>query len=126
MAPLRILIIDDDRDDAELARLALQDADLVAELRIVSRRDALERTLEGFTPQLVLCDLNFPGWPCAEIRAELARVAPGARFVLHTGVLPLEGTLPDADAVLLKGQLQQLPALLHRLLPDPDAGPHTG
>ena len=41
MAPLRVLVVDDDRDDAELTRMALHDAGLAPDVRTVSRRDAL-------------------------------------------------------------------------------------
>ena len=117
MAPLRVLVVDDDRDDAELTRMALHATGLAPDVRTVSRRDALAQALDGFAPQLVLCDLNFPGWPCREIRAELLRAAPDARFVLLTGALPPDGDLPAVDAVLLKDRLHELPALLRRLLP---------
>ena len=117
MAPPAVLVIDDDPDDAELARLALEEALPALGVRVVTRREQLAPALAAATPRLVLCDLNFPGWPCREIRAELLRAAPDARFVLLTGALPPDGDLPAVDAVLLKDRLHELPALLRRLLP---------
>ena len=76
MAPPAVLVIDDDPDDAELARLALEEALPALGVRVVTRREQLAPALAAATPRLVLCDLNIPGWPCDEILAGVRASAP--------------------------------------------------
>ncbi|MGY1458647.1 MULTISPECIES: response regulator [unclassified Luteimonas] len=104
---LRVLIIDDSRDDAELTEFALREAGLVVDCRNLCREDALAAALDGFEPQLVLCDLNLPGWSGPEAMAAVRSRAPWARFVFVTGALPFDRKLPDDD-VVLKDDLARL------------------
>ena len=106
--PLRVLIVDDSRDDAELTEFALREAGLVVDCRSLCREDALATALDGFDPQLVLCDLNLPGWSGPEAMAAVRSRAPWARFVFVTGALPFDAELPEADAVVLKDDLARL------------------
>ena len=118
MAPPAVLVIDDDPDDAELARLALEEALPALGVRVVTRREQLAPALAAATPRLVLCDLNIPGWPCDEILASVRASAPAARVVLLAGAPPPgDAVLPVVDALLLKDRLPDLPALVRRLLP---------
>lgn len=107
---LRVLIVDDSRDDAELTEFALRDGGLDVECRSLWREDALVAALDDFAPQLVLCDLNLPGWSGAEAMAVVRSHAPAARFIFVTGALPFDGNLPDAD-VVLKDDVARLVAL---------------
>jgi two-component system OmpR family response regulator len=112
---LRVLIVDDSRDDAELTEFALREAGLAVECRSLWREDALAAALEGFVPQLVLCDLNMPGWSGPEAMAAVRRQAPGARCVFFTGALPpgCDG-IPEAE-VVLKDQPARLVELARAL-----------
>lgn len=106
--PLRVLIVDDSRDDAELTEFALREAGLLVECRSLGRRDGLAAALDGFTPHLVLCDLSMPGWSGPEAVAAVLRHAPGARCVFLTGAVPLDDlSLADAE-ILLKDQPARL------------------
>jgi CheY-like chemotaxis protein len=114
----RVLIVDDCADDAELATIELRMAGFLAECRRVESEAALLAALDaGFAPDLVLSDLNLPGFGGGGAAFELVRErAPAARFVLMTGALRDGESLPPADAVLLKHELHALPALARRLL----------
>ena len=105
---IRVLIVDDSRDDAELVEFALREAGLAVECRSVCREVALDATLDGFSPHLVLCDLNLPGWSGTEAMAAVRSRAPSARFVLLTGAVPDGLELPEAHAVVLKDDLGRL------------------
>ena len=105
---IRVLIVDDSRDDAELVEFALREAGLAVECRSVCREVALDATLDGFSPHLVLCDLNLPGWSGPEAVQVLRRRLPGARFVFVTGALLGNEDLSGADAVVLKDDLGRL------------------
>ena len=113
--PLRVLVVDDSRDDAELTEFALREAGLDVECRSAFREDTLPAALQGFEPQLVVCDLNMPGWSGAEAVAWLRARIPGARFVFVTGALQGDEDLSSADAVVLKDDLRQLVALARAL-----------
>jgi len=114
---LRVLIIDDSRDDAELAEFALRDGGLGVDCRSVFRADALDAVLEHFEPHLVLCDLNLPGWSGPEAMAAVRGRVPDARFVFLTGATHGAEDLSGADAVLLKDEMARLVELARPLLP---------
>lgn len=116
-APLRVLIVDDSPDDAELVMIELREHGIAAEFRREYREDRLRALLDGFVPQLVLCDVNLPGFSGRAAHALLRERAPDARFVFLTGALDPRQPLPPADAVVLKHELAKLPALVRTLLP---------
>lgn len=113
---LRVLIVDDSSDDAELTEFALREAGLEIECRRACNAEAVQAIGgDGFVPHLVLCDLNLPGWSCQSALAAAGRMAPGAFRVILTGALPPDGDVPEADAVMLKDDLSDLAVLARRL-----------
>ena len=98
--------------DAELAMIELRGAGIDAECRRVDREDALIEALAGFAPQLVLSDLNLPGFSGQRAFEIVRERAPRARFVFLTGSIDGHKALPAADGVVLKDHLQALPGLV--------------
>ncbi|KLI98482.1 response regulator [Luteimonas sp. FCS-9] len=115
---LRVLIVDDSRDDAELAELALRDAGLAVETRRVHGETGLAEALEAFAPRVVLSDVNLPGFSGAEALALTRRLRPDVPVVFMTGsVYGLPGeVLPEGDALVYKDELEKLPATLREVL----------
>jgi len=117
-APWRVLLVEDSRDDAELIEIALREAGLAVECHRAWSAAAVAEALAAFAPQLVLSDLNLPGFSAEEARALVRGHDPQLPFVVLSG-LPAEA-LPDppeaGDAVMSKDQLHDLPALIRRLL----------
>ena len=113
--PIRVLIVDDSRDDAELTEFALREAGLDVDCRRACGEDTLSAALQDFVPQLVVCDLNLPGWSGPEAMAAVRGHVPTARFVFLTGALRGDEDLPDADAVVLKDDLARLVGLARPL-----------
>ena len=105
---IRVLIVDDSRDDAELTEFALREAGLAVQCRSLCHEHALEATLEDFQPQLVLCDLNLPGWSGPEALAAVRARVPGARYIFLTGALHGDEDLSGAEAVVLKHDMARL------------------
>lgn len=105
---LRVLIIDDSRDDAELAEFALREGGLAVDCRRLCEAGHLDATLGDFDPQLVLCDLNLPGWSGHEAMAAVRARVPHARFAFLTGALQGNEDLSGADAVVLKDDSRRL------------------
>lgn len=116
----RILLVDDSDDDAELIGIELAHAGVDAECRRVDGEAALLDALRSFAPQLVLSDINMPGFS-GERAIELVRThAPGVRFVFISGE-PVDVTLASdaafrADARLSKDAMGQLAGVVRRLL----------
>src|SRR5690606_6302833 len=117
-APLRVLIIDDSRDDAELTELALRDGGLAIECRRATGEAGLDTLLLQFQPQLVLSDVNLPGFSGTEAMALSRSLLPGVPVVFLTGsTFGLDGEPPpDGDGLVLKDDLERLPGLVRTLL----------
>jgi len=111
-----VLLVEDSADDAELAMIELRGADI--ECLWVDSEAALQAALDGPAPQLVLSDLNMPGFDGPRALAIVRERAPGARFVFLTGAIAEDATLPETDGVLLKHELHELPGLVRELLGD--------
>ncbi len=116
---LRILILDDSRDDAELTELALADAGWPVEVRVVHGEAGLREMLLAFAPQLVLSDVNLPGFSGAEAMAITRALRPGVPVLFLTGsVIGLPGEeLPEGDGLVYKDQLDRLPEAVRAVLP---------
>ena len=117
--PYRVLLIEDSRDDAELIEIALREGGPAVECRRAWSAKTVGQALEELAPQLVLSDLNLPGFSGAEALEQVRAHDPELPFVLLTGSSPMAMPEPplDADALLSKDELDKLPVLLRRLLP---------
>lgn len=117
--PYRVLLVEDSRDDAELIEIVLHEGGLALECRRAWSASTLEDALRELAPQLVLSDLNLPGFSGIEALVQVRAHDPLLPFVLLTGSAPmaLPDPPPDANAVLSKDELEKLPALVRKLLP---------
>lgn len=118
--PWKIVIVDDSGDDVELACIELAQAGIDAQCRRVDSEQQLRETLATFTPDLVLSDVNMPGFSGEEALAIVREHAPEVRFVFLSGA-PADAPLgftpqPPVAARLSKDQLDALPMLVRRLL----------
>ncbi len=113
---LRILLVEDSPDDAELLRFALDDAGIAHDLRRVWSRTALLDALRDDAPTLAISDLNLPGFGGVEALRLVQAERPGLPMLLLSGA---PGEVPrDLPArVLDKAALHGLPALLRGMLP---------
>jgi len=117
-APLRVLIVDDSRDDAELTELTLRDAGIAVEVRRACGEADLTGQLRDFRPQLVLSDVNLPGFSGVEAMDLTRTMLPGVPVVFLTGSsigAPGE-ELPTGDALVFKDELELLPDVVRRLM----------
>jgi len=112
----RVLLVDDSQDDAELAEFALRKAGLAVECRRASTAASVEQALRAFAPQVVVSDVNLPGFSGAEALALTRAFDPSLPFVFLTGGTAPGDAPPPAEGLLLKDELDALPALLQRLL----------
>ena len=111
MATLRILLVEDCVDDADLLHFQLEDAGLSFELHCVSSEPMLLEALAWFTPSVAVSDLNLPGYSGLAALALLHQRFPDLPLVLLTGADETPALQVPA-LVLGKSELHRLPAVL--------------
>lgn len=108
---LRILLVEDCVDDADLLHFQLEDAGLSFEMHCVSNERMLLERLETFTPTVAVSDLNLPGYSGLAALSLLHERWPQLPLVLLTGAD--DTPVPDVPATVLgKTELHRLPALI--------------
>lgn len=112
-APLRILLLEDNRDDADLLRLALDDAGIRHELRVVEKRAAFLAALHDSASDVVVSDSRLPGFTGIEALALAREHAPALPFWFSVGSLDRAtdaagAALRPAEGCVLKDDLAPL------------------
>ncbi len=120
MEQVRVLMVEDNDNDAvlinrELGRLTPEPA-----VQHVRTKPAFDAALEGFAPDVILCDHNIPGFSGWEALELAQRARPDVPFILVTGSLDEETAVRylkgGAADYILKDRLVRLgPALLEAL-----------
>ena len=93
MAPsqaLRVLVVEDRTEDAELAIRELRRAALNCETQRVDKADAFRRVLGEFRPDIVLADYTVPGFGGMAALEILKAEAPAIPLIIVTGSLDEE------------------------------------
>lgn len=121
MPALRILLVEDSADDAELLAIELADAGIEASWRRVDREAALQAALVEGGYDLVVSDLGLPGFDGVEALQRVRAAAPGVPFVFCSGA-PVESLTAEAalmagaDAYVCKDALARMPPTIRALL----------
>ena len=119
-AKLRLLLLEDSADDADLLAIELAGAGLDTELRRVATRDAYVAALAGFAPDIVVSDYDLPGFSGGEALSMARSHDPALPFVVLSGFVaedrPADDRAHGADAWMCKDDLHDVPAVLRRLL----------
>ena len=108
---LRILILEDNPADAELAQFELKEAGLVFTAKTVNTEEDFVRELQAFSPDLILSDYDLPQYNGALALAEARKRCPDTPFILVTGAVSedraIEILTQGAKDYVLKSRLQQ-------------------
>jgi DNA-binding response OmpR family regulator len=120
MALIRLLLLEDSADDADLLAIELARAGLDADIRRVATRDAYVGALAGFAPDVVVSDYDLPGFSGGEALV-LARARDAALpFVVLSGFVaedrPVDDRARGADAWVCKDRMHEVSPVLRRLL----------
>ena len=108
---LRVLLVEDSPDDADLIRFELDAAGLVYELRQVWSQRMLLQALEEFTPNIAVSDMHLPGYSGAEALQLLHERLPTLPLLLMSG--DPECAPPGVPAMVLdKAHLSLLPSMI--------------
>lgn len=121
---IKILLLEDTPDDAELIERELQRAGLVFTLLVVTDKSGFENALVEFAPDVVLSDHSLPGFNSIEAfqlfkkhQAEVDILRP---FILVTGNVSEEFAVQSfragVDDYILKDRLKRLPLAIESAL----------
>ena len=117
-AELRVLLVEDDANDAELILAILREDGLEIESRQVDTEDAFREALGQFEPDIVISDLSMPmfsGYRALELLREKTRLVP---FIFVSGTMGEEAAVmalrAGATDYLIKERLARLPSAVTR------------
>jgi DNA-binding NtrC family response regulator len=116
----RILIVEDEAWDAELAQRLLADAGLSLTALVVDTRVAFVEQLAAFRPDVILSDYHLPGFSGQEALQIAQENYPDIPFIIWSGVLgddaAVELIKQGATDYVLKDRPARLPSVILRAL----------
>ena len=116
----RILIVEDEAWDAELAQRLLTSAGLGFTAVVVATRESFAEQLAAFRPDLILSDFHLPGFSGEAALRIAQQQCPDIPFVFWSGVLgddaAVELIKQGATDYVLKDRPARLPSVIHRAL----------
>ncbi|HUK70226.1 MAG TPA: ATP-binding protein [Streptosporangiaceae bacterium] len=116
--PLRILILEDDPADAELAQRQLTSAGMRFTAAVVDTRASFERQLTAFRPEVILADFSLPGFSGEKALEIAQQLSPRIPFIFLSGVLGDEAAVElirqGATDYVVKDRPARLPAVIRR------------
>ena len=109
---LRVLLVEDQEIDTELAERELGRSAIAFEALRVDTRAAFVAALESFRPDVILCDFALPAFNGTEALEIANRLAPWTPFLVVTGVLDdaqaVAVLTAGADDYILKDRMARL------------------
>jgi two-component system, cell cycle sensor histidine kinase and response regulator CckA len=118
--PLRIVIVEDVPEDAELAARSLRQAGIEVRWHRVETGAQLLDALVGFRPDLILSDYALPAFDGMEALAIALEHAPDLPFIVYTGSLNEETAVECMRAgawdYVLKDRMSRLPTAVRGAL----------
>lgn len=116
----RLLLVEDNDDDAELLSLELTAAGFAFELRRVETQAHLRDAMVAFDPHLVISDSNLPGFSGLEALSLVIELSPATPFLLFSGDeqehLIADALARGASGCVSKHHLDRMPATIANLL----------
>jgi DNA-binding NtrC family response regulator len=95
-AKRRILVVDDERVISDTVAVILNQAGFEARA-VLSGKDAI-KTLESFTPDVLLCDVIMPEMNGIELALKMRHLVLGCRILLFSGQAATSTLLEEAKA----------------------------
>ena len=114
LGPVRILLVEDSPEDAELLSEQLLEAGLLARFERVDAAAALREALLRFQPDIVLSDLSMPGFSGHDALEIVLELSPATPFIFVSGTIgedvAVQALQQGASDYVLKHNLARLPA----------------
>src|SRR5260370_34392457 len=109
-ATTRILMIEDDPQDAELAEREIRRANVACTFLRVDTREGMVAALHDFAPDVILTDHSLPNFAARDALAVAQQLAPDTPVIVVTGRLGDEPAVQYLQAgaadYILQGTLQ--------------------
>ncbi|MCL7715038.1 hybrid sensor histidine kinase/response regulator [Stenotrophomonas mori] len=120
LGPLRILLVEDSAEDAELLCDQVLDAGLEAGFERVDNEEAMRALLARWTPDIVLSDLSMPGFSGYQALRILRELHPLVPFIFVSGTMGEETAVQalheGANDYIIKHQPARLPSAVARAI----------
>ncbi len=117
---LKVLMLEDEPADAELAEHALRQAGIKFTSRCVDTREAFVSTLDSFQPDIVLADYRLPTFSGVEALAITLERSPDVPFVFVSGTMgeefAIETMRNGAADYVIKNHLGKLAPAVRRAM----------
>ena len=117
---LRILILEDDEADAELIQHELRKANIIFKSQRVQTRDAFQKKLFDFEPDLILADYTLPAFDGSSALRMVKEKNPDVPFIFVSGTIgedfAIESLKSGATDYVLKDRLCRLVPAVDRAL----------
>ena len=118
--PLKLLMVEDSDDDAQLILLELRRGGYAPSCHRIQTRSAFETALESSEWEVIISDHNIPGYGGLMALADLRATGKDVPFILVTGTIGEAGAVSamkaGAQDYVLKGDLSRLPVAVDREL----------
>ncbi len=119
-AVLRVVIVEDQAAEAELAERELGRSGIAFDPLRVETREAFAAALDGFRPDVILCDYALPAFNGMEALEIANRLAPWTPFLVVTGILDdaqaVSVLAAGADDYILKDRMARLGPAVQRAI----------
>ena len=120
LGPVRILLVEDSPEDAELLSDQLLEAGLQASFERVDNEVEMRRVLADWAPDIVLSDLSMPGFSGYQALQILREVHPRVPFIFVSGTMgeetAVEALHKGANDYIIKHQPARLPSAAARAI----------
>lgn len=117
---LRMLILEDVPEDAELMERELRKAGILFTSRRVDTEQGFINELDGFQPHIILADFNLPSYNGLAALKEVRNIDKEIPFILVSGMageeLAIEILKKGATDYVLKDRLERLGSVVERAL----------
>ena len=118
--PVRLLIVEDNPDDAFVCLHAIKDGGITAIADIVQTREEFTEKMRAKSYDLVITDYRLPNWKGTEVVSLVHALDSDVAVILLTGTLAREDVVEclhlGITDVVFKDELGRLPEAIHRSL----------
>jgi DNA-binding NarL/FixJ family response regulator len=116
IGPLRILMLEDNEDDADLTTQELQRSGLAVMTRRVDTAEAFTAALRGFAPDVILADHSLGHFDSSAALRILRSIRPATPLIVVTGTLTGAQSVAvirqGAADIVLRAYLSRLPSAI--------------
>ena len=117
---IRLLLVEDNRGDAELELYELKHAGLRVTSRVVDTAEDFRRALGEFRPEVIVSDFSMPQFDGLSALRMARELAPDTPFLFVSGTIGEESAIralkEGATDYILKDNLARFPAAIERAL----------